>query len=74
MATHDSHGMGQWYYLIDLLTNQSFTQHGHADIYPSCYGQVGNGNQNWHLVVINEMPILVHCVLIGESSQLMALL
>lgn len=37
-------------------------QHSHAHNNPNFYGQVSNGNQNRHLVVIDEMPELKRCV------------
>ena len=36
-------------------------QHSHAHNNPNFYGQVSNGNQNRHLVVIDEMPELKRC-------------
>ena len=43
-------------------------QHSHAQVNPHFYGQTSNGNQNRHLVVIDEMPQLVHCVAIRENA------
>ncbi|HHZ91903.1 TPA: hypothetical protein EYN65_15580 [Candidatus Poribacteria bacterium] len=38
------------------------SQHSHTHNNPNFYGQVSNGNQNRHLVVIDEMPELKRCV------------
>ena len=43
-------------------------QHSHAHNNPNFYGQVSNGNQNRHLVVIDEMPELKRCVPISRKS------
>ena len=43
-------------------------QHRHTHNNPNFYGQVSNGNQNRHLVVIDEMPELKRCVPISRKS------